>query len=78
LSFDEYDLSIFNKFSLLGSEDVKSLSGKTIVSIDEKENWIDFIFSEYIQLRLDLSDEGYIGPEAMHLRGKNNLDVVWN
>ncbi len=48
------------------------------LSIDEKEDWIDFIFSNSIQLRLDMSSEGYIDPEAIHLTGKNDLDVVWN
>jgi hypothetical protein len=79
LKFDEYSLSIFNEFNLLGNiENVNELMGDTLIKITEKENYIDFIFKSGEVLRVNMQEEGYIGPEAMHLVGKEGIDVVWN
>jgi hypothetical protein len=77
LQFDEYALSIFNDFKLLKNDkDVNELTGDTLIDLDE--NYIDFIFESGEILQVNMKEDGYIGAEAMHLTGKDGINVVWN
>jgi hypothetical protein len=79
LKFEEYSLSIFNDFLLLENiESANELTGDTLIEVDEKENYINFLFESGKILQVNMTEEDYIGPEAMHLAGKDGLNVVWN
>ena len=79
LFFNDYYLSIFNNFSLLvNNKNVNKLVGDTLIEIKEDEDTIDFIFLSGERLQVNMKEDGYSGPEAMHLAGPNSLNVVWN
>lgn len=79
LKFDEYSLSIFNDFILSkNNKNANELAGDTLIDLEENENYIDFVFESGERLHVNMMEDGYIGPEAMHLTGKDGMDVVWN
>ncbi len=81
LVLDEYTLTIYNSCEIIGSkieDGLTKLEGLYILNINETEKAIEFKLDDGIILKVDLSDEAYYGPEAMHLLGPDDLSVVWN
>jgi hypothetical protein len=61
LKFEEYSLSIFNNFLLLKNiESANELTGDTLIEVDEKENYINFLFVSGKILQVNMTEEGYI------------------
>lgn len=80
IDFGDYFLSIFNNFSLAKNKEknVKQLVGDILLKVEENNDFIDFTFQSGEILKINMTEEGYIGPEAMCLLGKDGLNVVWN
>ena len=71
-------LSIFNHYTLKGdSTDFSAIAGSKLVAVDEQPKKITFNFSTRQKIEVDLSDDGFTGPEAMMLVIPNQPIVVW-
>jgi hypothetical protein len=80
ISFDIYTLFIYNRWTFLGenSERVEELKGKELTCVQTVSETLEFWFNSADVINIDMSDNGYIGPEALVLDGPDNLTVVWN
>ena len=80
LVFNEYVLLIYNKWTITNfpSQKIDSLNGVSINLITEENNNLQIHLESAAIIVVNLSDDGYIGPEAMSLYGPNNQVVVWN
>ena len=74
--FDEFSLNIYNNHSLSNSENIDSIVNETLLRVEESDSEIVFVFGT-TTISVDMSDEGFTGPEALLLHGPNNLIVVW-
>ena len=74
---DDYTLNIYNKHRLENANSLEELENQILSRVDEQDSEIIFHFGNK-SLKVDMSDQGYTGPEALLLRGPNNLNVVWN
>lgn len=70
-------LSIFNKCSYSGNL-LSDLQGSTVKSISESDKLVLIEFEEGQSLEIGLSDDDYVGPEAMTLRKEGKPPIVWN
>lgn len=79
-----WTLTIYNKSIMLlngllsGGIDTNILSNSTLLSVTESDSKLVIHLSNNISLIVDLSDEGFSGPEAMQLVGPDNLIMVWS
>ena len=80
ISFDIYTLFIYNRWTFLSenSERVEELKGKELISVQIVSETLELWFKAADVVKIDMSDDGYIGPEALVLDGPDNLTVVWN
>lgn len=75
-------LVIYNKHSLLSGEgnDLSPKDGDRVIVVatacSEHEASIKFVNGD--TLVVDLSPDGYLGPEAMQLIGPDGEIIVWN
>jgi hypothetical protein len=78
--FIDYTLFIYNKWTLINApiKSIESLLGIMVNTITEARQILEFHFDNDSVLQIDLSDNGYVGPEAMSLHGPNHLLIVWN
>jgi hypothetical protein len=75
--FDDYTLNIYNRHQLENANSLGEFENQILSKVDESDTEIVFHFGVR-SLRVDMSDQGYTGTEALLLRGPNNLNVVWN
>jgi hypothetical protein len=80
ISFDIYTLFIYNRWTFLSekSERVEELNGKQLTCVQTVSETLELWFNSVDVIKIDMSDNGYIGPEALVLDGPDNLTVVWN
>jgi hypothetical protein len=79
LLFDCYRLFIYNNWSITGYlKNFKELIGRKVVEISIENKFLVLKLSDSISLKVDVSDDGFNGPESLVLHGPNNLLVVWN
>jgi hypothetical protein len=80
ISFDLYTLFIYNRWTFLNkiSERVEGLKGQKLTSIRTVSETLELWFNSADVIEIDMSDDGYIGPEALVLNGPDDLTVVWN
>ena len=80
LSFgDQVGLSIYNKMALVPSTArVTELIGEAITSISTTKEAITISFNNGYKLTVDMSEKGYVGPEALQLNRRGRPPVVWN
>jgi hypothetical protein len=69
------NLNIYNRFKLSGDE---ALEGKTVTDVDEGQTEITIKLTGGSNIRIDMRDDAYTGPEAMQLRMPGQPIVVWN
>ncbi|WP_080268948.1 hypothetical protein [Pseudomonas avellanae] len=70
-------LNINNSYCIIGST-VKSLRGKKLVTILESEQEVELVFEGLTKIRVDMSPNGFQGPEAMQLLRPGFPLVIWN
>jgi len=75
-----WSLSIYSKYAVhSASQAVPQLNEAQCLSkVDESEAEARLSFSDGHMVVVDLSDDGFLGPEAMVLSGPNAEFVVWN
>lgn len=82
LYFENYTLLIYNnyKISCYNNQTIKidELVNSKVLKSNEEKDFIELIFDNQCKLIIDLSDDAYNGPDAMCLKGPNDLFVVWN
>jgi hypothetical protein len=80
ISFDLYTLFIYNRWTFTSeiSERVEQLKGQELTRIRAVSETLELWFNSADIIKIDMSDNGYIGPEALVLNGPDNLTVVWN
>jgi len=80
ISFDLYTLLIYNRWTFISeiSDRVEELKGQELTSIRTVSETLELWFNSSDLIQIDMSDNGYIGPEALVLNGPDNLTVVWN
>jgi len=74
-------LSIYNEHEVTRpdgrAQDSNSLTGASLTQVREQKTEIRLIFSNGLRLSIDMSEEGYSGPEAIQLTRANMPPVVW-
>ncbi|WP_346396270.1 hypothetical protein [Pseudomonas syringae] len=70
-------VSVYNSYSIIGST-VKGLQGKKLLSVSESELEIELVFEGLAKVRIDMSPDGFNGPEAMQLSKPGFPRVIWN
>lgn len=80
ISFDTYTLIIYNRWTFVSdaSNRVEKLRRQTLKKIQIVSDSLEFWFHTGDILKIDMSDDGFIGPEALELTGPDNFSVVWN
>jgi hypothetical protein len=79
LSVGQFELSIFNKWSLCGNcAYIGMLIGRTVQNIKMDGHFVRFQLDGSSEICIDVSNSGFNGPEAMVLYGPGKLCVVWN
>ncbi len=81
LAFDNgANVIIYNKFNIYGPLliESKTFIGLKAISVEEVETFIKIIFENEMILKIDMTDEGFNGPEAIQLRSPSGGIVVWN
>lgn len=79
--FEEYTLSIYNPFSFDGLRDsttLRAIENLILQSYIQDIERISMCFDNNVTLNIDMRNESFRGPEAITLRGPDNLFVVWN
>ncbi len=77
---DDYRLSIYNKFEVLNFKGKKfqDLIGLILIDTSEENNKAKLFLDNGATIIVDLSPDGFIGPEAMLLLGPNGLGIVYD
>jgi len=76
-----WTLSIFSKHELRVPAEREVASGlgrQCLQDVRATESLVQLFFSDGEIVVVDLSDDGYLGPEAMVLSGPNAEFIVWN
>lgn len=77
LRFDDYTtLNVFNKYSY-DDGDLSSLAGQTVISVNEGNQSLEIRFSKGGILSIGMTDDDFVGPEAMTLKLNSGDTVVW-
>jgi hypothetical protein len=77
-------LTIYNQFAYqvdggrLSGHLVQHLKGSMLLSVEEECRAVTFKLTGNQELRVNLADDGYRGPEAMQLNGPSGEIVIWN
>ncbi|SDX52801.1 hypothetical protein SAMN05444064_1248 [Pseudomonas syringae] len=70
-------LNINNSYHIFGST-VKGLRGKKLINVSEGEQEIELVFEGLAKIRVDMSPDGFHGPEAMELLRPGFPLVIWD
>ena len=78
--FVDYTLNIYNSFIIKGVTDasLSTLEDLVVQACAETDTEIILCLDKSVELIVDMSDNGYNGPEALSLYGPDNLFVVWD
>ena len=79
LYFDGYNLFIYNNWSIVGPcENISQMVGEKIFDIFMENQDLILRLNQFLAIKVDLSDNGFIGPESLVLNGPDNFCMVWN
>jgi hypothetical protein len=79
LYFDSYNLFIYTSWSIDGScENISDIIGEKITDIYMERQALNLRLNDFLIIKVDLSDNGFIGPESLVLNGPDNFCMVWN
>ncbi|NAT16580.1 hypothetical protein [Pseudomonas syringae] len=70
-------LNINNTYEIYGST-ISLLKEKKLISVLEGEQEIELIFENLAKIRVDMSPDGFHGPEAMELLRPGFPLVIWD
>lgn len=75
----DFGLSIYNDFSI--SPDIFKifdLDGRRLNTVSQQKESINLIFSEGLELKIDMRDCAFNGPEALQLNIRGEPTVIWS
>ena len=74
-------LTVYNKFQITASDGSpgtdRALAGATLTELTEDDASLQLTFSNGINLTIDMSEDGYSGPEALQLTRPGLPSIVW-
>ncbi|MDQ3265141.1 MAG: hypothetical protein M3Y59_16035 [Myxococcota bacterium] len=72
-------LTIFNEMNVSDElpQSLRNLVGTHLARVEEQQAKVTFNFDNGTELSVNLSDDAYRGPEAMHLMRPGQPMVVW-
>jgi hypothetical protein len=73
-------LNVFNRFEIAG-DDISTLDrvkGQRLVSVDETPEAIEFEFGDGTAIRVGMTNDDFLGPEAMVYADPDGKTLVWN
>lgn len=74
-------LNVYNKYQLTDSDgrphSHPELTGATLSDVRDDAGFIVLDFSNDLELSIDMSEDGYLGPEAIQLTRPGLPPVVW-
>lgn len=75
-----WSLSIYSQYAIQNTSQTIPVLNETryLSKVSESEAEARLLFSDGHAVVVDLSDEGFLGPEAMVLSGPNAEFIVWN
>ena len=74
----DISLNIYNALRLCHGDDLRALTGATLLRVEEKQDTFIFYFSNGKRLDIHLCNAAYSGPEALELNFPGQPTVVWN
>jgi hypothetical protein len=79
ITVDGYILFIYNrwKFRVPQLTDVKDLEGRQIIGTEYDPESLQIQLSGDARIDIDLTENGYIGPESLVLYGPEEQMIVW-
>jgi hypothetical protein len=79
ITVDDYILFIYNRWELKAPKpfDVNRLKGGKISDIEYRSDALQIKFSDEARIDVDVSENGYVGPESLVLYGPEGEMVVW-
>jgi hypothetical protein len=78
LYFDSYNLFIYNTWGIVGPcKNIYEIIGEKIVDLYMENQDLNLRLTNFLVLKVDLSDNGFIGPESLVLNGPDNFCMVW-
>ena len=78
LYFDSYNLFIYNTWSIVGPcKNISEIIGKKIIDLYMENQDLHLRLNHFLVIKVDLSDNGFIGPESLVLNGPDNFCMVW-
>jgi hypothetical protein len=78
LDLGDYKITITNPITLENTPgDIYTFLNKIIINVVESDKHVCIVTSDGQKLNIDLSEDAYVGPEAIVLYGPNDLIVVW-
>lgn len=80
---DGWALHIYNAFTLSGDDHASAteqgfLRSELIDCLLDQNSRLSVIFSDHRVLTVDMTDDGYSGPEAMQLNGPDGSIIIWS
>ena len=74
-------LSVYNQYQFTDSDERphshSELTGATLSDVSDDASFIILRFSNGLELSIDMSEDGYLGPEALQLTRPGLPTVVW-
>jgi hypothetical protein len=78
LYFINYSLFIHNSWKIMGPcEKIADMVGEKIVDIYMAGQGLNVRLNDFLTIEVDLSDNGFVGPESLVLCGPDNYCMVW-
>src|SRR5580698_11109273 len=74
LYFDNYNLFIYNIWSIVGPcKNISEIIGEKIIDLYMEKQVLNLRLNHFLVIKVDLSDNGFIGPESLVLNGPDNF-----
>ncbi len=79
ITVDGYNLFVYNRWEFKPTQpkDVKDLKGHQIIGTEYDSDSLQIQLSGDDRIDIDLSENGYVGPESLVLYGPDEQMVVW-
>lgn len=74
-------LTVYNKFQITAADGSsgsdRDLAGATLTQLNQDNTFLRLTFSNGVELAVDVSEDGYSGPEALQLTRPGLPSIVW-
>jgi hypothetical protein len=75
---EKIGLSVYNDIHMLpAGASIDDLTGKMVISVDEKQDSVEIRFLDKTAFIIDMRDQAFHGPEAIQLNRVGQTPVIW-